>query len=277
MRNKSAGNFGRDSFEQRLFHLREPRKILGPKARKVIRFLLICAIAFVCFIAFVNIFVVASTSGDIMAPEDAAAWAQKQGGADAVLVLGASVVNNEPSPILADRLDAAMETFKAGASNLLLLSGDNGTVSYNEVQGMKNYVLANGAAYGIAESNIYLDYAGFSTYDSMYRFRDVFQGKRVVIVTQRYHLYRALYIAKQLGIDAVGVAAPDRVGGQASRDLREIPARVKDFFLSFIQSPPSILGEPVPLIYPSTQASTDSSQQLSPAPPSPVRAPRPGA
>ena len=233
------------------------QRSLNVSRAKVTRRLLIGAVVAVCVVAFVNVAVVVSTSGSIMTPEDAAAWGQMDGaGADAVLVLGAAVWDGKPSPILADRLDAGMRTFGAGASQILLLSGDNGTIWYNEVQGMKDYVLKNGAIYGITDANIYLDYAGFSTYDSLYRFRDVFQGQRVVIVTQRYHLYRALFSAKLLGIDAVGVAAPDRSGGQLSRDLREIPARVKDFFLAVTRIPPRVLGDPIPLVYPSTQAAS---------------------
>jgi len=242
-----------------LRHLSLRRLARIPKARfrRAGRHILIGAVIAVIAIAFINIAVVITTSIDIMTPEAAAAWVQRDGGkADAVLVLGAAVWGETPSPILADRLDAGMRVFGAGASNLMLLSGDNGSVWYNEVQAMQSYVLQNGGVYGITKSNIYLDYAGFSTYDSIYRFKHVFQGERVVIVTQRYHLYRALFSAKLLGIDAVGVAAPDRADGQIPRDLREIPARVKDFFLALFRFPPHTLGEPVPLVYPSTQAAS---------------------
>lgn len=93
-----------------------------------------------------------------------------------------------------------------------------------------------------------MDHAGFSTYESLYRARDVFGAKNVIIITQEYHLYRALYIAKSLGLDAVGVSADLRTYyGQSLRETREIAARVKDFFYTVFQPLPTYLGDPVSL------------------------------
>jgi vancomycin permeability regulator SanA len=222
--------------------------------KRFLEMFLFAILIIAAFVLTLNLIVVASARGHILASEDAAAWAQEESGASCVLVLGAAVWDGKPSPILANRLNAGLDAFAHGASNLLLLSGDNGTVEYNEVQGMKNYVLENGTGFGAGDANIYLDYAGFSTYASMYRSQNIFEADRVVIVTQRYHLYRALYIAETLGLEARGVAAEDCASGQFPRDVREIFARVKDFFLARAGTAPSVMGESVPLVYPSTQA-----------------------
>ncbi|MDR1291895.1 MAG: YdcF family protein [Clostridiales Family XIII bacterium] len=197
-----------------------------------------------------NIIVIASVKGRIVTADEAAAIAGDKGKFHCAEVLGAAVRNGNPSAILAERLDTGMELVKNGATDILLFSGDNGTNEYNEVAAMKKYALANGDGYGVGEDNIYLDYAGFSTYDSMYRLRDVFDTKRAVVVTQRYHLYRALYIADRLGIEAYGVAAASRTSGQFQRDVREIFARTKDFFYVLTNQSPKYLGDTIDLVYP---------------------------
>ena len=93
-----------------------------------------------------------------------------------------------------------------------------------------------------------MDHAGFSTYESMYRARDVFGAKRIVVVSQDYHLYRALYVAERLGLDAYGVPADLRpYAGQEARELREVLARNKDFLTAIVQPPPTFLGDPISL------------------------------
>lgn len=211
----------------------------------------VCAIAIA--IAAINIHVITTAEAFIVSSDEARDFATGSG-VDCILVLGASVSEAGPSPILANRIDKGLELFGMGTASIMLLSGDNGTDDYNEVQAMKNYALKNGANVGLTAENVYLDYAGFSTYDSAVRCKDVFQARRVVIVTQRYHLYRAVYNARLVGLEVVGVAAKDTAYGQKSRDLREIPARVKDFFLTHIGYTPKIMGDPVPLVYPSTQS-----------------------
>ena len=213
----------------------------------------VCAAVIVILTLVINLDVINTAKPLIVTAEQAAAIFGEGGEkADCILVLGASVTRYGPSPMLADRLDKGMELFGLDVSDIMLFSGDNGTVEYNEVQVMKEYALSNGEATGLAAANIYLDYAGFSTYSSAKRCKDVFQAERVVIVTQRYHLYRAVYDAKLAGLDVVGVAACDTKSGQWIRDLREIPARVKDFFLANTGYVPKIMGDPVPLDYPST-------------------------
>jgi vancomycin permeability regulator SanA len=200
-----------------------------------------------------NAIVILSVKDRVVTAEEAAAMAEDHGKFQCAEVLGAAVWAGSPSPILAERINAGMELVKNGATDILLYSGDNGTNEYNEVAAMKNYSIENGAAYKVSEDNIYLDYAGFSTYDSIYRLRDVFGAKRVIIVTQRYHLYRAIYIADRLGIEAYGVAAETRESGQLSRDAREVVARAKDFFYVLTDQSPKYLGDGIELVYPARQ------------------------
>ena len=120
--------------------------------------------------------------------------------ADCILVLGAGMKpNGEPSLMLRDRLNRAIELYRAGVSDRFLLTGDHGRKGYNEVQGMKDYIMAN---LDVPEDKIFMDHAGFSTYESMYRARDIFEVHNPVVVTQKYHAYRAVYAARKLGLDA---------------------------------------------------------------------------
>ena len=165
--------------------------------------------------------------------------------ADCILVLGAGVIaDGRPSPMLEDRLLQGIALYKMGASNKLLMSGDNTRKGYDEVNTMKQYALDK----GIASEDIFMDHAGISTYDSIYRAKEIFQADNVIIVTQQYHLYRALYISESLGINAYGVSADPRVYvGQELRDLREIMARAKDFVKCIFKPPSSFLGDVIPV------------------------------
>lgn len=166
-------------------------------------------------------------------------------GVDCILVLGCGVyADGSPTPMLYDRLARGVELYGAGWADVLLLSGDNRSADYNELATMDRVAQDLGAP---AEA-ITLDYAGLSTYDSLYRAREIFGVTSLVIVTQDYHLSRALYLAEALGLEAWGVAAEgeDRPG-QLYRELREILARDKDFFWAIFQPEATILGEPEPL------------------------------
>ena len=164
--------------------------------------------------------------------------------ADCILVLGAGVNGDRPSLMLADRLDRGLELYFAGASDKLLMSGDHGRVDYDEVNVMKEQAVAAGAE----SSDVFMDHAGFSTYESLYRARDVFLAERVIIVSQPYHLPRALYIAQALGLEAWGVGAEGQdYYGQSYRDARELLARVKDVFYCIVQPEPTYLGETIPV------------------------------
>ena len=122
------------------------------------------------------------------------------------IVFGAGVwEDGTPSPMLADRVQAAIDLYKAGRTGKLLMTGDNSTADYNEIQAMQEYAEAQ----GVPINNIILDYAGFSTYESCYRAKEIFGITQAVLVTQNFHLARAVYTCQQLGVEAIGLGTPD--------------------------------------------------------------------
>ena len=164
---------------------------------------------------------------------------------DAILVLGAGVnPDGNPSLMLRDRLDMSIKIYDAQLAPKLLMSGDHGNVAYDEVNVMKSYArTAN-----VPSSDVFMDHAGFSTYESIYRAKAVFDAKNLIIVTQRYHLPRAVFIAQSLGIEAIGIAAEDiRYSGQTMREVREVLARVKDMASTIFKPLPTYLGDVIPL------------------------------
>lgn len=164
---------------------------------------------------------------------------------DCILVLGAGVKNNErPSDMLNDRLETGIELYNQKVSDKILMSGDHGRKDYDEVNVMKNFAINK----GVPSEDVFMDHAGFSTYESMYRAKEVFEADKIVIVSQKYHLYRAIYIARSLGLEAYGVPSDVReYRGQKYRDFREAIARVKDFFNVIIKPEPTYLGEAIPV------------------------------
>lgn len=189
----------------------------------------------------VNAYVKGSVSDQIISPEEAAELQD----VDCILVLGCLVKDNgTPSDMLHDRLRRGVELYHAGAAPKLLMSGDHGRTNYDEVAAMKQFAMDD----GIPSSDVFMDHAGFSTYESIYRARDIFQADKIIIVSQEYHLYRALYIADQLGVEAYGVSADYRnYSGQSGRDVREVLARVKDVFSCIFQVKPTYLGDVIPV------------------------------
>jgi vancomycin permeability regulator SanA len=166
--------------------------------------------------------------------------------ADCILVLGCQVkADGSPSHMLQDRLERAIALYNnQGIRTKLLMSGDHGQDSYNEVATMRQYALDR----GVPSEDIFMDHAGFSTYESLYRAKYIFGAQKVIIVTQKYHLYRALYAAQALGIEAYGVASDYRTySGQAARDVREVLARVKDFVMCIFKPEPTYLGKAIPI------------------------------
>ncbi|MBR4864788.1 MAG: YdcF family protein [Oscillospiraceae bacterium] len=165
--------------------------------------------------------------------------------ADCIIVLGCQVKESgEMSHMLHDRVQRGVELYKAGAAPKIIMSGDHGREEYNEVGAMKNYATEN----GVPSTDVFMDHAGFSTYETVYRAKEIFGAKKVIIVTQEYHLYRAVYIAQQLGMEAYGVAADYRTyAGQLGRDAREILARCKDVAMTVFRPKPTYLGDPIPL------------------------------
>jgi vancomycin permeability regulator SanA len=163
---------------------------------------------------------------------------------DCILILGAGVENGMPSPMLEDRLIIGINLYRSGASNKIIMSGDHGKDNYDEVNTMKQFATDR----EIPSEDVFMDHAGFSTYDSIYRVKEIFGAKKIIIVTQDYHLFRALYIAKSLGLEAYGVKAnPRTYVGQPMRDVREVIARNKDFIKCIFKPKPTYLGDKISL------------------------------
>ncbi len=166
--------------------------------------------------------------------------------AEAAILLGAAVYQNgKLTPVLEDRALTAIALYEDGKVSKILVSGDNAKLEYNEVIPVSKFLIAR----GIPEKDIFLDYAGFDTYDSMYRARDVFKVESAIVITQNFHLYRSVYIARHLGIDAYGLSA-DKRQYFAKNYIREYFARVKAFGDILFHSKPTFLGDPVPITNP---------------------------
>ena len=188
----------------------------------------------------INLYVKASTNKQILGENDYT----KLSDIDCIIILGAGVWGDKPSPILEDRLLEGIKLYQNNVSDKIIMSGDHGRESYDEVNIMKNYAIEK----GIPSENIFMDHAGFSTYESIYRARDIFKAKKIVIVTQKYHLYRALYAANCLGLEAYGVGAdPRQYSGATFRELREILARDKDFIKCIFKPKPTYFGDTIPV------------------------------
>ena len=215
------------------------------KSKKLIKksFLASICLALVCSVGVfgVNWYVKSATKNQIITSEAAATHTDF----DCILVLGCGVKEDgSPTLMLKERMDCGISLYQNKIAPKLLLSGDNGQVDYNEVETMLQ--LATKA--GVSSQDVFLDHAGFSTYESMFRAKEIFQAKKVLIVTQEYHLYRALYIANQLDLEAYGTACDTTTYyGQTLRDIREILARNKDAVKCIFKPEPTFLGEAIPV------------------------------
>ncbi len=212
------------------------------KVLKIVIIVLLCLLALgSAAAAAVNARVVAVGKKFTVSADEAA----EQGGFDCIIVLGCLVHSDgELSDMLRDRLDTAISLYEKGAAPKLLMSGDHGTDDYDEVNAMKKYA----TELGVPSEDVFMDHAGFSTYETVCRAKEVFGAKKVIIVTQQYHLYRALYIAERLGLEAYGVPSDlHTYAGQSKRDLREFLARNKDFIMCIFKPAPKYLGDPIPL------------------------------
>jgi len=164
------------------------------------------------------------------------------------IVFGALVYPNHTlSPILRDRVDAAIELYHLHRIQKMLMSGDNGRIQYDEVTAMKDYAIHH----NVPSSDIILDYAGFDTYDTCYRAHKIFELNEAILVTQRYHLARALYTCRKLGINAVGLALQDfelYPDLQVPYSIREYGADLKAWWQLNVTHPaPKFLGNPLPI------------------------------
>ncbi len=165
--------------------------------------------------------------------------------ADAVMILGARVYgSNSMSATLTDRTDTAINVYQNGKANKILVSGDHGQDDYDEVNAVKNYLLEK----DINPSDIFLDHAGFNTYDSMYRAKKIFGVRSLIIATQNFHLPRAVCLARNRGIEAYGISADLRPYlTQRENNYREFFARIKAFVYLLINPDPKFLGLEIPI------------------------------
>ena len=206
--------------------------------KKLVVFICLLIILGLCFVFSINDWVIESTK-DLIIDQTS-----DLEGYDAILILGAGVSGNSPSPMLEDRRKKGIVVYFQGTASEIIMSGDHSREDYDEVNVMKDYA----TKMGVSSVNVFMDHAGFSTYDSLYRAKEIFKANKIIIVTQEYHLYRALYIAKSLGLEAIGIPAiKTSYRGDSSRELREVLARNKDFFLSIIKPYPTYLEEEIPV------------------------------
>lgn len=185
--------------------------------------------------------IVCIAGGSVLTDEDGARALD----ADCILVLGASVLpDGTPSPILRDRLVVGAQLYEADVAPKILVSGDNGDDSYNEVASMKAFLMD----LGVPSEDVFCDHCGFNTYDSMWRARNIFGVERIVVVTQTYHEYRALFNAQGVGMQARGVSSDlHDYDNQDYYDLREVFARIKDFGQVLVGAQAGTGGEPISL------------------------------
>lgn len=208
--------------------------------KKTFKIILMVAIIFVITTIFINVYMIESTKNNIIDVNDI----ELIENIDAVVVLGCKAYAEGPSLMLKKRLDKTIELYNK-VNNKIILTGDHGTKEYDEVNVMKNYVLEN----KIPRQDVFLDHAGFNTYDSLYRVKEVFNARKIVVITQKYHLYRALYIAKHLGIEAYGIIADDipYKGIMIKNEIREILSRDKNFFKVILKPKSKYLGDKINL------------------------------
>ena len=202
--------------------------------KKIIKFLITNIIIVLILIISINSYVIITTKNKIITSNTSI---EKT---DCIIVLGAGLRNNKPSLMLEDRLKKGIEAYNNNISNKIIMSGDHTKENHDEVNIMKEYAINN----NVPSEDIFMDHAGISTYDSIYRAKNIFNAKKIVIITQKYHLYRALYIANQLGLEAYGVEAPKKIyRGNIYREIREILARNKDFIKCLIKPKSKYLGD----------------------------------
>ena len=208
--------------------------------KKIFKILIVIAIISIILVLSINFYVVGMANKRMIKDNDYSSLKN----VDCILILGAGIWGDKPSPMLQDRLDEGVKLYKEGIASKIIMSGDHGREEYDEVNIMKEYAIEQ----GVPSEDIFMDHAGFSTYESIYRAKEIFDADNIVIVTQEYHLYRALYIAEKLDINAYGVNSdPRKYSGQTFRELREILARNKDFINCIIKPEPTYLGESIPV------------------------------
>ena len=210
------------------------------KIKKIVFILSVILLILVLAVLGINGYIKSSTKNQIISVEESSNLED----IDCIIILGAGIWGDKPSPMLEDRLLQGIELYNNNVSTKIIMSGDHGREEYDEVNIMKEFAIEK----GVPSENIFMDHAGFSTYESIYRAKEIFEADKIVIVTQKYHLYRALHIANSLGIEAYGVGAdPRQYVGAMYRELREILARNKDFVKCLFKPEPTYLGGTIPV------------------------------
>lgn len=210
--------------------------------KKHFRKILIITLLGVFIIFSINYYIVKTTENYIFTE------IEKLPKVDAIIVLGAKVNQEKLSYVLEDRLVAGINIIYANKAEAILLSGDHGQKEYDEVNSMRKYILRRN--FNIKKEQIFMDHAGFDTYDSMFRAKEIFDIKSAIIVTQDFHINRSVYIARNLGINAYGFAVNEDMYKESVRfnwKVREILTRVKAFKDILIGSNPTYLGEKIPI------------------------------
>ncbi len=207
--------------------------------KKLLRFFLLLSLLGAIIFGGIQFYVNSFAKDRLVTPTSAPA-------VDAVMILGAYVYENgNPSPVLQDRLDYGYQIYQAGKAKKIIVTGDHGTVQYDEVNAMKDYLIKK----GVPPQDIFLDHAGFDTYDSMYRARDIFGVKSLIISTQQFHINRALYISQRLGLESYGYPSEDKVIRRIYlQETRESLAKVKAFLeTDILRNKPRLLGPQIPI------------------------------
>lgn len=203
--------------------------------------LIFAAVIMTLTVVGINLYIVIKEKSRMISLEEASDFE-----ADCIVVLGAGIRDDgSPTWMLEDRIKIGDKLYQNHAADKIIMSGDHGRENHDEVNTMKKYAINE----GIPSEDIFMDHAGFETYDSLYRARDIFGAKKVIIVTQEYHLYRALYIADRLGLEARGVTADLRFYSKKMVywKFREYLARVKSFIKCIVQPEPKYLGDTIDL------------------------------
>ncbi len=203
--------------------------------KNLLKYFLTLSICFIVgissFVVGVNAYVMGTGENTILTSEEA----ENLEDVDCIIVLGCLVLEDgTPSNILEDRLKTGIELYKNGVAPKIIMSGDHSSEQYNEVASMKKYAVNA----GVPSEDVFMDHAGFSTYETMYRAKEIFGAKKVVVVTQKYHLYRSVYIAEKFGMEAYGVASDYELD-----ETREVLARCKDFMTTIFKPEPACLGK----------------------------------
>jgi len=208
--------------------------------RRLFRRILALILCAVLLATAINLYVISSAQKHLFTIQEA----QNSDNVQCILVLGASVRNpTTPSLVLQDRLDQAIVLYQTNCAPILLMSGDHRAEDYNEVGTMEHYAIEQ----GVPAAQIFLDHKGNSTFESLYRAKEVFGYERIFVVSQKYHLYRAVFIGNALGMETYGVPCDNnhRYEQQQHQNSREFLARIQDFLRIVLKIYPSYADEPI--------------------------------